>query len=342
MRNHTYMNWFGKTDSIYWHDTAVEFERLDAITNGAVGMTTNPFLIQSTLFRDPEFWKDKLSEIPASLEGHEKAEAITRVEIEYYAKAWLPVYEKGEPFTGFICAQMNPLKSGDVEYMVAQGDRYASWGKNVMLKIPATRAGLEAVEESVAKGYHVASTCSLSVAQVYEAAKAIRRGEERAKKNGITPGMTCTVLQPGRLDDYLRDCAADYHSGLKEEDIVQAGLACSKKAYNLLKDEGYDSLLLFAGFKSLTQITQMAGAKAVFTIPTAIVDQIPDDQPCVETVDEPVPADVIDRLMKLPEFRRAYLEDGMKPEEFITFGAYNRTIDQLINDGWNIMMNYQL
>ena len=44
---------------------------------------------------------------------------------------------------------------------------------------------------------------------------------------------------------------------------------------------------------------------------------------------------VIDQLIKIPEFRKAYEPDGMKPEEFITFGSANRTTAQFIECGWN-------
>lgn len=342
MRNHSYLNWFGKTASIYWHDTAVEQERLDALTNGAVGMTTNPFLVQSTLNRDRDFWRERLEKLPKGLSGDEKAEALTHVVIDYYSRAFMPWYEKKLPYEGFVCAQLNPLKSGDADYMIEQGKRFASWGKNVMLKIPASNAGLEAIEECVALGFHVTSTVTLTVPQIMAAAEAEKRGRKRAEASGIIPGTTCIVMQPGRLDDYLRDTAHDVRANVSESDIIQAGLACSKKAYILLQEGGYESLLLFAGFRSANQITEMAGAKAVFTIPTAVAEWIPVDAPKEERVNEPVPGEVIERLLKLPEFQKAWFADGMKQSEFITYGAYNRTIDQLINDGWNLLVNYNL
>ena len=45
--------------------------------------------------------------------------------------------------------------------------------------------------------------------------------------------------------------------------------------------------------------------------------------------------------MTMPEFRKAYLEDGMTREEFITFGSANRTTDQFINDGWTPLLSYK-
>jgi len=58
-----------------------------------------------------------------------------------------------------------------------------------------------------------------------------------------------------------------------------------------------------------------------------------------ERIDRPVDAAVIDRLAKMPEFVKAYEPDGMKIDEFITFGSCNRTIEQFINDGWNVLKN---
>ncbi len=341
MKDHMYMKWFAGTDSIYWHDTAIDRECREAMENGAVGMTTNPFLMQATLKNDRAFWEKDLAQLPKDLVGDEKAEALCEIVIRHYAEVFRPLYEAGKPYEGIICVQLNPLKSGDAAYMIEQGKRFASWAPNVMLKIPATNAGIKAIEELTALGIHVTSTVTLTVPQIMAAARAEKRGKERALAAGIKPGLTCIVMQPGRLDDYLRDTAQDCESGITEEDIVRAGLACSRKAYRLLKEGGYDSLLLFAGFRSTTQITEMAGVKAVFTVPTAFSERIPADAAQEEHVEDEVPAEVIERLMNLPEFRKAYLEDGMAPEEFIAYGAFNRTIDQLINDGWNELLTYK-
>ena len=62
---HKYLQWFSsQTKSIYWHDSAVRAEQQAAFANGATGMTTNPFLIQSTLNGDRAFWAERLAAIP--------------------------------------------------------------------------------------------------------------------------------------------------------------------------------------------------------------------------------------------------------------------------------------
>ena len=61
-----------------------------------------------------------------------------------------------------------------------------------------------------------------------------------------------------------------------------------------------------------------------------------------ERIEAPVDPEVVKRLMTMPEFRKAYLEDGMTREQFITFGSTNRTTDQFINDGWNPLAAYKI
>ena len=64
----------------------------------------------------------------------------------------------------------------------------------------------------------------------------------------------------------------------------------------------------------------------------------------MEQIHEPVAADVIARLMTIPEFVRAYEPDGMKPADFITYGVVQagrhaddrtqKTLSQFVEAGW--------
>lgn len=342
MSEHKYLRWLSsETPSIYWHDSAVRAEQLDAFSNGAVGMTTNPFLIQSTLNSNREFWTDSLAEIPKDLTGDEKVHQLMKCVTGYYAEQTKPIFEKGIAGKGYVCAQTNPNKTGDAEYMIEQAKILASWAPNIVVKMPATNAGIKAYEECAALGMNVAATVSFTVPQVLAVGEAAARGKERAKKNGIKPGLTIAVLMCGRLDDYLRDVAHDSGANVSESDITQAGIACLKKAYRIFNERGYDTFLMPAGCRGANQVIELAGAKMIFSIAPKIVKMLPSDTPCQERIDVPVAQDVIDRLMAMPEFRKAYLEDGMSREEFITFGSANRTTDQFINDGWAPLVNYK-
>ena len=51
---------------------------------------------------------------------------------------------------------------------------------------------------------------------------------------------------------------------------------------------------------------------------------------------------IIKRLSDMPEFIKAYEPDGMKINEFITFGSCNRTLDQFVLLGWNALKGITL
>ena len=197
MSDHTYLKWFSTTDSIYWHDSAIRAEQLDAFSNGAVGMTTNPFLIQGTLNGDRAFWADRLAALPRGLKGDEKAMELIHLVTGYYLEQAKPIFEKGNPGEGYICAQTNPLKSGDADYMIEQLKVYGQWAPNLVIKVPATNAGIEAYEEGVALGLNMATTVSFTVPQVLAVGEAAERGKKRAQANGVKPGLTCAVLMAG-------------------------------------------------------------------------------------------------------------------------------------------------
>ena len=174
---HKYLQWFSsQTKSIYWHDSAVRAEQQAAFANGATGMTTNPFLIQSTLNGDRAFWAERLAAIPQDLKGDEKVYALMQCVTGYYAEQTRPIFEKGVPGEGYVCAQTNPNKTGDAEYMIEQAKILASWAPNIVVKMPATNAGIKAYEECAALGLNVAATVSFTVPQVLVVGEAGARG----------------------------------------------------------------------------------------------------------------------------------------------------------------------
>lgn len=343
MRENKYLRWLtSQTPSIYWHDSAVRSEQLAAFENGAVGMTTNPFLIQSTLNGDRAFWADRLSQLPQGLKGDEKVQALVHMVTGFYAEQVRPIYDKGVPGKGYVCAQTSPLKTGDEDYMVEQAQVLRAWAPNIVVKLPATNAGIKAYERCAAMGMNVAATVSFTVPQVLAVGEAAARGKQKAVAAGLKPGLSIAVLMVGRLDDYLRDVAHDSFPAVKESDIIQAGIACIKKAYALFQQRGYDTFLMPAGCRGAKHITELAGARMIMSIAPKIAQMLEGVETFEQRIQVPVDQEVIDRLMTMPEFKKAYLEDGMTREQFITFGSTNRTTDQFINDGWNPLAAYKI
>ncbi len=335
MAENKFLQWMSTdTQSIYWCDSAVMPELDEAISNGARGVTTNPFLVSSTLQSQPEFWAEHAPKVDPSLSGDAKVEAKIEGVTKYVANKLAPFRAEGYG-KGYCCAQVNPQHPGQADYMIEQGKRYAKWADNIVVKIPATRAGLTVYEELAALGYNVAATVSFTVPQVLAFGEAFQRGAERAKAAGIEPGLGIAVLMVGRLDDYLRDVMLDTQAACTEEDIICAGTACIKRAYGIFQERNYDCILMPAGCRGAYHITDLAGARMIMSISTKIERMLKEVDEFTEKIDNPVDPAVLKRLQSMPEFVRAYEPDGLSVDEFITYGVTNRTLTQFIESGWN-------
>lgn len=339
-----FLKWLSsETNSNWWHDSADPDELKVSIENGAVGVTTNPLLIKLSLFSRPEIWNSVLSTIPRDLQGAEKAEAILGKITTSLAGILMPTYNRTHGDQGYVCAQVNPAKPGNAELMLAMARRLTKWSPNIAVKLPVTAAGLEALEECAAEGITVTLTASFTVPQALAIGERYKKGVERAKKAGIKPAKCFAVLMIGRLDDYLRDVAMDRRSGIAEEDIIQAGIAVAKRAYSIFNERKYEAIIMPAGMRGTYHMTELAGAKMVFSTAPSIQKMVSKlEEPFHERINLPVNPSVINRLMKLSEFVRAYEPDGMKPEDFITYGVTQKTLSQFVEAGWLPLETYKL
>jgi transaldolase len=62
--------------------------------------------------------------------------------------------------------------------------------------------------------------------------------------------------------------------------------------------------------------------------------------PREKRIDLPIAPEVIDRLRTIPEFVRSYEPDGMAPEEFIAYGASQKTLSQFDQVGWSLLESF--
>jgi len=252
-----------------------------------------------------------------------------------------PAFKSTRGKQGYVCAQVNPGRPGDVAEMIAMAGRFQSWAPNIAVKLPATKAGMEALEECSARGITCTMTVSFTVPQVIAIAECYRKGLARAKKDGVTAGRCFAVVMVGRLDDYLREVAMDQKYSVSETELKQAGLAVVKRAYALFREKGYEAVLLPAAMRGAYHPAGMAGAEMVLSIHPTIQAKLMDIEPPYEKrIDMPIQDSVIERLKTMPEFTRAYEPEGMSPKEFITFGLTQRTLSQFVEAGWKQLEAY--
>ncbi len=339
-----YLEWLAQdTPTTWWHDSAIPAEIDVAIANGALGVTTNPVLTYKSLQAVPDFWKPRLAHIPDDLTPELRAEELLKVIARYAAAKFEDIYLRTEGHHGYALGQLDPSICSDSEKMLTQALRYAAWGQNIAVKLPTVKAALPVIEELAARGIAVCTTLNFSVAQALAAGEAYERGVERATAAGIAVRPCFAVQQGGRLDEYLMETARDNGIDVRPGDIENAGNAVCKKAYRLFRERGISAKIMPAGLRGVHHLAAMAGADAVFSLQARVQRlAIETDLPRVEHIDEEIPPQLLERLRRIPEFRRAYDEDGLAPEEFVSFGVTQRTLSQFLWTGWAPLETYGL
>src|SRR5262249_14412937 len=237
------------------------------LERGAIGVTTNPFLSSVALNQNRAQWSGPIAEVlQRNLTGEAKAEALMHIAVTRAAAKLMREYESSRGQSGFVCAQVNPLRAGDRDCMLAMAQRFHAWAPNIAVKLPATAAGLDVLEDCAAQGITTTATVSFTVPQVLAIAERHRAGSARARAKGIEPGKCFAVIMIGRLDDYLREVAHDNQIAVSESDIRQSGLAVTKRAYAIYRQRGYEAVLLVAALRGPYHLTEIAGADLIMSI----------------------------------------------------------------------------
>jgi transaldolase len=317
------------TATDYWNDSCSIEELQYAIENGAVGATSNPTIVGEVLQKELPLWRDRIEQLVAASPVATEDEIAWQLIEEMAVKAselLLPVFEREGGLKGRLSIQTSPKLYRDADRLVEQGLRFAGLAPNMQVKVPATRAGIAAIEELTAQGVNVNATVCFTVPQALAVGEAVERGlERRGGASGMSP--VCTIMV-GRLDDWLEIAAAKEGTLLTPGVVNWAGIACVKQAYSIYRERGFRTRLLAAAYRNHLHWSELIGGDIVLTIPHKW--QLLFNASDVEVVprfDNPVPAEALDELRaRSPEFLRAYEPDGLTVDEFDRYGATVRTL----------------
>src|SRR5215471_6980778 len=196
------------TATDYWNDSCSVAELTYAIARGAVGATTNPTIVGEVLGKEMELWRDWIErEVAARPVATEDELAWALIEAMAVKGAGLlaPVFEREGGLKGRLSIQTDPRLYRDTSAIVAQALRFGGLAPNIQVKIPATRAGIAAVEEVTAAGVNINATVSFSVPQVIAVAEAVERGLARREADGfdVSSMRPVATMMVGRLDDWM-------------------------------------------------------------------------------------------------------------------------------------------
>ncbi len=340
------------TPTDYWNDSCSVEELTYAIGHGAVGATTNPNIVLNVLTKEMHLWEDRIRAIIAENPTGSEAEVAWQLieEMAVHGAGLLqPVWERNAGLKGRLSIQTNPMYYRNPEAIVAQARHFNTLAPNMQVKMPVTRAGVAAIEESTYHGVNVNATVSFTVPQAVAVAEAVERGLNRRAAEGKDVSQmrpVCTIMI-GRTDDWVKMVAKRDNVDINPDYLNWAGIAVFKHAYDIWQERGYRVRLLAAAYRHLGHWSELIGGDVVLTIPYDWQLKInASDIPVVERMQNPVDPQIVEALYtKLPDFRRAYDPDGMTPAEFDGYGATVRTLRAFIaavHDLMGVMREFML
>ena len=154
---------------------------------GATGATSNPVII-SDLIRTGRFDGDLKVLLGQGLSDDEVAWNLTDKLVRQAQEVFLPVWEQTKGNDGYVSFELDPLieepalnipHDERVRRYLELGKKWSAGHKNRMIKVPATPAGLAALEDLAAAGVTINVTLIFSPRQYHAAREAIWRGAQR-------------------------------------------------------------------------------------------------------------------------------------------------------------------
>lgn len=338
--NH-YFKWMTEnTSTEFWNDSILPDELAQGLERGATGATCNPVIGIRCLKTDPDLWNERARELKECYPDADLQDLALKA-LNWTARDAAiqirHIYDATGGKHGYVVGQVNPIQMDEAEPMIEQAITATGLEPNMGVKIPATAAGMQVLEEMAARGKVTLSTVSFSTAQAIAAQEAYERGRKRAEEQDGN-ATNYSVMIVGRLDDYFHEKAKAEGIDIAPEDIDLAGVAVTKRINAALAERGYPGVCLTGGTRT-RHIPQLTGARMAMTINMAAQQEVLDLNPEQrERGDEPVPADVIERLRAaFPEFSMAYDDDGLQPSEFTSYGPCRTMHDWFVKDFQAIM-----
>ena len=156
-------------------------ELQELVDQGLRGVTSNPSIFEKAIAGSADYDEDLDRLVREGRSVGEIYEDLAMEDIRSAADVLRPVYEKSGGADGYVSLEVNPALAHDTEATIAEARRlFGSLERpNVMIKVPATAAGIPAIETLIGEGVNVNVTLIFSLEQYEAAATAYIAGLEK-------------------------------------------------------------------------------------------------------------------------------------------------------------------
>jgi transaldolase len=165
------------------------------VEDGVVGVTSNPTIFQGAI-AEGDAYDDQIRELSAAeSDPKEIFIALARDDIRDACDVLRSVWDDGNGKDGWVSLEVDPNLAHDTQRTIAEAKRLHALVErpNLLIKIPATKEGLPAIEETIASGIPVNVTLIFSLERHREVAQAYVRGLQRLVETGGDPSGVASV-----------------------------------------------------------------------------------------------------------------------------------------------------
>lgn len=314
------------------------------------GCTTNPPLSLSAIKSDSEMWNewiDTLIDSNRDLDLKELSWLTYKEVISRGAEMMLPIWKASQGRYGWVSGQLDPRLFTETDVMISQAEELSELHPNVMIKVPASTEGIDALRELTARGIATNTTVCFILSQILASARATAEGLNLMQKDSYylpekvdpTKWRAVITMMIGRLteNEALTVQARRRGIDLTWQERHWLGIAVFQRAYRMLKEDGYPSKMLacsmrqgplVAGKNKFWDLEKLAG-EVVFTCPPYVLEpliEVGDDLVFEDIGSVQVPQRVLDKLLQIPYAVQAYDANGMWMEQFNSHPATLDTV----------------
>jgi transaldolase len=208
--------------------------------DGLAGITSNPTIFFKAISESSQYRRDlEALKRDASLTPEQRYERLAVADIQRACELFHALYVRSEGEDGYVSLEVSPALAYDAEGTVESALRLKALVNraNLLIKVPATKQGLTAIEALIGQGCSVNVTLMFSLDHVRDVSRAYMNGLERwVARSGADPRPVKSVasLFLSRVDTLV-----DKHLGAIGADALQlrgqAGTALAKLAYQEYK-----------------------------------------------------------------------------------------------------------
>ena len=215
--------------------TSGELERL-VREDSLRGVTSNPAIFEKAILGSTDY-DEQIAELSEKgLTAREIYDEVAILDVQLAADVLRPVWDEQDHDDGFVSLEVEPGLAHDTEGTLRQAKEY--WGRvdrpNLMVKIPGTEEGVQAIEDAIAAGINVNVTLLFSVESYTAIAEAYIRGIQRRHDAGESLDVhSVASFFVSRVDTEVDKRLAE----LGREDLFGiAAVANARAAYERFKE----------------------------------------------------------------------------------------------------------